>query len=1011
MRKILTLLLTLCFLTGISVSVLGGGLDNTDSRYPSRQYRRFLLPNQMKVMLISDPTLQRGAASLTVGVGSMSDPAERFGLAHFLEHMLFLGTEKYPEEGSYQKFVSTHDGFSNAYTADDRTNYHFEIDPEYLEEGLDRFSQFFIAPLFNQDLVEREKRAIEAEHSKNIPNDFRRIYQVKRKAYEEGHPARHFATGTMETLDGVSRKELLGFYRKNYSSNQMMLAVAGPQDLDTLQNLVAARFATVKNRNLMENRVSAKYMKPDPRFRLMQVKTIKDTRSLTLMFPLSRTLHYYKSQPLGMLGFLLGHEGQGSLLSLLKRENLATALSAGGGASNKSYSSFDINIQLTPKGLRNYSKVIRNVFQYLRLLRNTGLPRYVYDEVKLMSEIDYSFAEKPEGTSLVNVFSTLMMYYPMRTVEFAPYIITEFKPRIFDSLLYNLTPQNMLAVLAARKVKTSEKEEFYGVEYSLSYSQPKWMNKWRNSKMNSALKLPQANPFLPKSLEVLAYKGSLQLTHQSLAGLRKEGLSAGVLKRLESVQGKSWKSWDELLTAVNILPQADYAEALRELLRKHALGKPQILRDDEFGKIWFQQDYRFETPKAQMMFRINSAEVYSSPRNAVLSQLYTDAIIEGFNEFGYPVRLAGLEYGINVDKEGINLTFSGYSDRIQELVKTVAGRLKKISIDQKTFNTLKEVRLRRYQNFHFQQPYQQAFYYRSLLLEGSKFSIMDYEKEIKKIKLKDLKKFADKLYDNIYIEGLAYGNLHAETVSEAAEVLRKKLTAKPLAEEKRFINTVRQLNAGDSHTYTRKMQVENSAVVTYIQVGQRSPELQAALMVIDSLIQPQFYNDLRTSQQLGYIVNSGMTGLEKTLGIIFIIQSGEYNSATLEQRMDAFLVKFNDSLKELPNAELNNIKKSVLNSKLQKTTSVTAEAGRLFTLAFENNAEFDANSQEIRALEELTREDIMDVVNSYLRPSKQRKLILRMNGKDHDAGNSAGELISSIAKFKARYACPEKCLP
>jgi len=84
----------------------------------------------------------------------------------------------------------------------------------------------------------------------------------------------------------------------------------------------------------------------------------------------------------------------------------------------------------------------------------------------------------------------------------------------------------MLAVLAARKLKTNEKEEFYGVEYSLSYSQPKWMNKWRNSKINSALKLPQANPFLPKSLEVLAYKGSLQLTHQSLAGLRKEGLSA-----------------------------------------------------------------------------------------------------------------------------------------------------------------------------------------------------------------------------------------------------------------------------------------------------------------------------------------------------------------------------------------------------------------------------------------------------------------------------------------------------
>ena len=874
MQKILTLFLTICFVTGFSASVLAGGLDNTDPRFPLRQYRRFLLPNQMKVMLVSDPTLQRGAASMTVGVGSMNDPAERFGLAHFLEHMLFLGTEKYPDEGSYQKFVSTHDGFSNAYTANDRTNYHFEVDPEFLDEGLDRFSQFFLTPLFNTELVEREMKAVDSEHSKNIPNDYRRIFQVKRKAFEKGHPARHFATGTMETLDGVSREELLSFYNKYYSSNQMMLAVAGPQDLDTLQALVVPRFVAVKNHNLLENRVSPKFMKRDPRFRLMRVKTIKDTRSLTLMFPLSRTLHYYKSQPLGMLGFLLGHEGQGSLLSLLKRKNLATGLSAGGGSSNKSFSSFDVKIQLTPKGLRNYSKVIRNVFQYLRLLRKTGLPRYIYEEVKLMSEIDYRFAEKPEGTSLVNVFSTLMMYYPMRTVEIAPYIITEFKPRIFDSMLYSLIPENMLAILAARNVKTTEKEEFYGVEYSLTYRQPKWISKWRNLKINSELKLPEANPFLPESLEVLVFQGRVQLTHQSLVGLQNEGISTAVLKRLSSAQGELWESWDELLTSINIPPQSNDAEKLRELLRKHGLGNPQIIQDDEFGKIWFQQDFRFETPKAQLMFRIHSPEVYSSPRNAVLSQLYTDAISEGFNEFGYPVRLAGLEFGINVDKKGINLTFSGYSDRIQELVKTIAVRLKKITIDKKTFNTLKEVRLRRYQNFHFQQPYQQAFYYRSLLLEGRKFSIMDYENEIKKIKLKHLKKFAKKLYDRIFIEGLSYGNLRPETVRDAAKILREKLSVKPLAEAKRFKNSVRQVSVGDSHTYTRKMQVENSALVTEVQIGQRNPKMKAALMVIDSLMQPQFYNELRTSQQLGYIVNSGMTVMEKTLGLIFIIQSG-----------------------------------------------------------------------------------------------------------------------------------------
>ncbi len=1011
MKTFLKLLLIFCFLTFGPASVSAQALENTDSRYPERKYRRFLLPNKMKVMLISDRTLQRGAASMTVAVGSMSDPENRYGMAHFLEHMLFLGTEKYPEEGSYQKFVSIHDGFSNAYTADDRTNYHFEIAPDYLEEGLDRFSQFFLGPLFNQELIERELKAVNSEHSKNIPNDFRRIRQVKRKAFVESHPARNFATGTLETLTEVTREELLAFYKSHYSSNRMMLAVAGPQDLDTLQDWVVPRFVSVKNLNLKQIRFSSKYMNSDTRFRLMRVKTIKDTRSLTLMFALPKTLHYYKSQPLGMLGFLLGHEGKGSLLSLLKRENLATGLSAGGGESNNSFSSFEVKIQLTPKGLRNYKKIIRNVFQYLSLLRKSGLPHYVYEEVKRMSELDYRFAEKPEGTSLVNVFSTLMMYYPFRTVEIAPYMITEFKPRIFDSMLYSLTPNNMLAVLAARDVKTSMKEEFYGVEYALTYTEPALVKKWRNAKTRTALKLPESNIFLPESLDILSYKGRIQLTHQTLKGLEKEGLSPGLLKRLEFFKGKYWSSLDEILNSVEATSGTENTDELREVLRKHVLGKPQILQDDQYGKIWFQQDFRFETPKAHLTFRINTPQVYSSPRNAVLSQLYTDAISEGLNEFGYPVRLAGLEYGINVDKKGIILTFSGYSDRILELIKKVSGRLKGITIDKKTFNTLKEVRARRYQNFHFQQPFQQAFYYRSLLLEGRKFSIMDYEKAIKKISLNDVKKFADKIYDRIYIEGLAYGNLRQEPVMEAAKVLRQNLAGKPLPEAERFRESVIQVPSGKSHAFTRKMQVDNSALVMETQIGQLSPELQGALLVIDNLMQPQFYNELRTSQQLGYIVNSGMTLLEKTLGLIFMVQSGEYDAEILEKRIDVFLLNFFESLKELSEEEFSKIKKSVLHSKLQKSTSVSGEAERLFTIAFERNAEFDLNSESIKAIEQLKMEDILQAVDSYLLPSRQRRLILRMSGKNHLEGVSEGEPIVSIAEFKQLYSCPENCLP
>ena len=207
------------------------------------------------------------------------------------------------------------------------------------------------------------------------------------------------------------------------------------------------------------------------------------------------------------------------------------------------------------------------------------------------------------------------------------------------------------------------------------------------------------------------------------------------------------------------------------------------------------------------------------------------------------------------------------------------------------------------------------------------------------------------------------------------------------------------------------MQVENSALVLETQIGQLSPELQGALLVIDNLIQPQFYNELRTSQQLGYIVNSGMTLLEKTLGLIFMVQSGEYDAEILEKRIDVFLLNFFESLKELSEEEFSKIKKSVLHSKLQKSTSVSGEAERLFTIAFERNADFDLNSENIKAIEQLTMEDIIQAVDSYLLPSRQRRLILRMSGKNHPEGESEGEPIYSIAEFKKLYTCPENCLP
>ena len=133
-----------------------------------RQFKAITLSNKLDVLLVSSREYNKSAAALDVAVGSLEDPDQVHGLAHFLEHMLFLGTKKYPDVGEYNEYLAAHQGMSNAFTSRENTNYFFEVNPDGFEGALDRFSQFFINPLFDVNYVERELNAVNSEHQKNL---------------------------------------------------------------------------------------------------------------------------------------------------------------------------------------------------------------------------------------------------------------------------------------------------------------------------------------------------------------------------------------------------------------------------------------------------------------------------------------------------------------------------------------------------------------------------------------------------------------------------------------------------------------------------------------------------------------------------------------------------------------------------------------------------------------------------------------------------------------------------
>ncbi|XP_014835156.1 PREDICTED: nardilysin-like [Poecilia mexicana] len=206
-------------------------------------------------MFVSGSLTFQAAAALCVGVGSFSDPDDLPGLAHFLEHMVFMGSEKFPAENDFDAFLKRHGGSDNASTDCERTVFQFDVQRKFFREALDRWAQFFICPLMVQDAVDREVEAVDSEYQLARPSDSHRKEMLFGSLARPGHPMTKFCWGNAQTLKHGPRekrintyKRLREFWRRNYSAHYMTLAVQSRESLETLEEWVREIFIQIPNK-------------------------------------------------------------------------------------------------------------------------------------------------------------------------------------------------------------------------------------------------------------------------------------------------------------------------------------------------------------------------------------------------------------------------------------------------------------------------------------------------------------------------------------------------------------------------------------------------------------------------------------------------------------------------------------------------------------------------------------------------------------------------------------------
>jgi coenzyme PQQ biosynthesis probable peptidase PqqF len=196
------------------------------------------LANGLRVTLRHAPNLKRCAAALRVAAGSHDVPLAWPGLAHFLEHLLFLGTERFPAGQGLIAYVQSHGGQVNARTSERTTDYFFELPPQAFAGGLERLSDMLAHPRRNPDDQQREREVLQAEFVAWSQDAAAQQQFSLFSGLGEAHPLRGFHAGNRDSLplqQPEFQQALQDFYQRFYQTGQMILSLVGPQSLDELK--------------------------------------------------------------------------------------------------------------------------------------------------------------------------------------------------------------------------------------------------------------------------------------------------------------------------------------------------------------------------------------------------------------------------------------------------------------------------------------------------------------------------------------------------------------------------------------------------------------------------------------------------------------------------------------------------------------------------------------------------------------------------------------------------------
>ena len=905
-----------------------------------RQFNVIKLANGLRILLVQDPNCIKSACSVTFNVGHFNDDKDCHGISHLLEHMLFLGNSDFTEPNAFNDFIATHGGSINAITSTEYSSYFYEIEAEYEQQALTHLYAMLSKPSFSEALIEKEINAIDAEFLLKQKDDLRRLYQVHKETCNPEHPFSQFSVGNKQTFAPFSpyqlKQKLLKIFEHFYQPQNACLCLVSQQQLSISEASVRQQFSDWPSNDTFS-------VEPLPALYLehnlgvqINILPMQKAQRMIITFSLPQQHCHYRSKPLSVLSHILGDEGEGGLLYFYKKKNWATSLSAGGGIEGSNFKDFNINLQLTDEGIEYADEVITALFSYIKLIKENGIETWRIEETATLNQLMWDFPDQAKSIDEATHYSQAMFEYPPHHLIAGDYILDKPAVHIVLQMLDFFCPDNMRIKNVNPFVKTTHTAKWYHTPYSVEKIELTRLKSFLSGHWQSNFVLPRPNQFLPSC------------------------------KELRPIDPEF------------IMPKKIVSETGLDL--------------------WFGQDDKFHQPKGDCFLTFDCSAVSEGIYVKTAKRLWIALLNEKLNQKYYQANLAGKHFHFYPHQGGFSLQTNGFSANQLEFCTQL---LTQIVVNNDFSRNFSQVKAKQYQglsNALMKKPINRLFSKLSVLMQQQNYAPSDMAQVMQHLTLDDVALTKKKLLSQFHLEGLMFGDWSAEEAYRVSgDIKQFRMMHKTCAKIHKGVADIRQVKA---ISYHEECQHKEPAAVIYFQAPDASLKNVALTILAEQLLATPFFNQMRTEQQLGYLVGSGYIPYNQHPGIGFYIQSPFHPAEYLIDAIHLFLLEIVDNINQFSHV-WESLKKGVIKQLMEKDTNLSIKSQRLWMAIGNQDNTFTYNSRMTQTILDIDFSELKNYLILLVSRQGFGEAILYSDERKHVPVSFQSEVITDIQKFKS----------